>query len=108
MDCVDARTLAIEEGITYREYCAEDFPAGRDGVRDISKMTTYTFQACIDACDSYNTQRDTRNDLECLAMTYDANLTSSISAFNANFYLKDAQGTGLASENSTSSAAKAH
>jgi hypothetical protein len=89
MDCVDARTLASEEGITYREYCAEDFPAGRDGVRDISKTTTYTFQACIDACDPYNTQRDTRNDPECL-------------------YLKDAQGTGLASENSTSSAAKAH
>jgi hypothetical protein len=108
MDCVDGRTLASEEGIIYREYCAEDFPAGRDGVHDISKTIKYTFQACMDACDSHNAQRNLRNDPECLAITYDANLTSSIAAYNANCYLKDAQGTGLASEMSTSSAAKAH
>jgi len=108
MDCVDGCTLASEEGIIYREYCAEDFPAGRDVVHDISKTIKYTFQACMDACDSYNTQRNLPDDPECLAITYDVNLTSSIAACNASCYLKDAHGTGLASGNSTSSATKAH
>jgi hypothetical protein len=108
MDCVDGPTLASEKGIIYREYYAEDFPAGHEGVRDIGKTTKYNSKAFMDVCDSYNAQRDTSNDPECLAITYDANLTSSIAAYNENCYFKDAQSTGLASENSTSIAAKAH
>ena len=58
-------------------------------VQDISDVITYTFEACMDRCDRWNSKGETP---ACRAVTYDQNLTSSVSHNGGNCVLKSTSG----------------
>lgn len=84
--------------------CSVDWPDGintakGDGqVSDISRTTTYTLQACIDACVGYRGGA-------CHAVTYEANLTASFGGGQGgNCFFKDGAGEYFAAMDTTISA----
>ena len=52
---------------------------------DLEAVTTYTFESCMNACDNYNV----KNDGACKAVTYNTDLTTSVSFSGGNCIFKN-------------------
>ena len=66
-----------------------DWPIGFDAVGggvvdDVQAVTVYTFESCMNACDSFNVQREG----ECKGITYNADLSSSVGFSGGNCIMK--------------------
>ena len=94
------QTYRSDTGTTFVQYCFADWPRnddafeGEDKVHDLGKVTVYTMQSCMDACEKYNDDLGS-DGTKCMAVTYNANLTSSISNRGANCFLKDRRGVDV-------------
>lgn len=94
---------------SFIEHCFTDWPKGDstpDGgiVHDLKEVTVYTFEACMDACVSYNGKLSS-GDTKCAAVTYNANLTLALTSHTGNCYLKDAMGVDVPAAVNAASAA---
>ena len=105
-------TYQASDGTLFTEYCFTDWPggepaAGGDGtVDDLFLTTVYTFTACIEACVSYNKNASQGNQ-RCGAITYNANLTSSVNEQGGNCFIKNMKGVDVQSSALVGSAAVA-
>lgn len=93
IDCQNSSLYTTSGGVKYQEFCAVDWPVGYQDisgsgvVTDYQDVTTYTFEACMDACDNYNVKLVG----QCKAVTYNANLTSAVAFSGGNCILKSSQ-----------------
>lgn len=93
---------------SFIEHCFTDWPETEntpDGgvVHDLAEVVVYTFEACMDACVSYNSNL-TGGSIKCAAVTYNANLTLALARHAGNCYLKDAKGVDLPADVNAASA----
>lgn len=96
------KTYHGADGTSFTEYCFTDWPNnseaadGRGNVTDISRTTVYTFEACMEACVTYN-KKVGDSGTQCRAITYNSNLTSiiEIGRQGGNCFLKNKKGVDL-------------
>lgn len=95
------RTYTSSSGTHFTQFCFTDWPSGgaaadgRGEVEDLRRLTLYTFEDCMDACVSYNEDLEEEEDAtECLAVTYNSNLTSilAVGKQGGNCFLKNKRG----------------
>lgn len=107
----DPQTYRTGKGTTFVAYCFTDWPTGHrafdgDGiVKDIGKATVYDFESCMEECEKFNDENG--NETRCWAITYSANLTSSIGGQGGNCFLKDRRGIDILAGGLVASAAMA-
>jgi hypothetical protein len=77
---------------------------GDDVVKDIHRTITYTFEDCMNYCETYNKNNPPT---KCAAVTYNANLTSSVAGQDGNCFLKDRRGSAVSSDSLVASASTA-
>ena len=91
----DKDTYTATSGAVFREECHiayhEGTPTynGNDTVQDLTRLTTYSFESCMDTCANYPDSYST----PCNVVSYNANLTYAIARWSANCFLKNARGT---------------
>lgn len=95
----------------FREECHIVYRTGTQSynssinVSDISKLTVYSFESCMDHCAAWNADMLKANSsgLMCGAVSYNANLTFAVNQWNANCFLKTTRAatpyTGTQNEN---------
>lgn len=64
-------------------------------MQNLAHTISYTFQACLDDCDSWNAAN---NNPACRAVTYYANLTAPVEMWGGNCFLKNDRGQGYRSD----------
>ena len=100
--CVEDKptTYHAPSGDQFRKYCFRDWPNGSEAMEgegkvvDLSYMTVYTFEECMDACLEYNDLPEGAGEKKCAAVTYNSNLTSIVDEQGGNCFLKDRPGKG--------------
>ncbi|KAF3912413.1 hypothetical protein ABW20_dc0100016 [Dactylellina cionopaga] len=96
-------------GQTFIPFCKFDFTGGSPTydntgpVIDVFRQIAYTFEECMGFCVSFNKDINS-NDGRCHAITYNANLTFSVSTQRGNCFLKNARGVSTTSESYVASA----
>lgn len=95
------KSYHASDGTVFLQHCFTDWPVGEEtadgkgNVTDLSAVSAYTFEGCMEACLKYN--EDNADDTQCQGITYNANLTSSIvvGKHDGNCFLKDKPGVDL-------------
>ncbi|CZT15640.1 uncharacterized protein RCC_12035 [Ramularia collo-cygni] len=99
--CSGGETTTSSSGTPYIQECYTMYPAAADSyysdtnnvtMKNLGgKNTVYSVEACLDACDEYNSEG---NVPACRAISYYANLTAPIDLFGGNCFLKNDRGVG--------------
>jgi len=106
------KTYYASDGTGFTDYCFTDWPSGDDTadgtgkVRDLTRATVYTFEACMQECLDYG-DNVVSGGTRCAAVTYNANLTRIIALGHqgGNCFLKNKK--GVDEQGSTESACAA-
>ncbi|KAI1880199.1 hypothetical protein JX265_001820 [Neoarthrinium moseri] len=91
LDCpaIDGRSTTIL-GSTWLPACGLDFTGSGNPSIDILAATTYSWEDCVRACATYNKKSGSRG---CVGITFNADLSGYVKAYEGNCFLKNATTT---------------
>ncbi|KAF2716356.1 hypothetical protein K431DRAFT_19646 [Polychaeton citri CBS 116435] len=93
-------TYTTSDDTVFMEECYTDYASGSptwnstsSEIANLGRATVYSFRACMQACDDYNNNVDPE-DTQCMAVSYNANLTYAVQAYGGNCVFKNTRGAG--------------